>query len=66
MLPSHSLWASPVFVLKKNGTNRVIIDYWRFNAITKQDGYPLPQIDDKINLIGGYKIFLAINLALRY
>ena len=47
VVPSFSPWGSPVIlVAKKDGSQRMCIDYRRMNALTKKDGYPLPRIDD--------------------
>jgi len=48
--------ASPVFFVdKKDGKLRFIQDYWKLNAVTVKNTYPLPLIPDIINKITGAK-----------
>jgi hypothetical protein len=45
--PSSSLWGAPaIFVLKKDGTQRLCLDYCALNEVTNKNKYPLPRIDD--------------------
>jgi hypothetical protein len=45
--PSSSLWGAPViFVLKKDGTQRLCVDYRALNEVTIKNKYLLPRIDD--------------------
>jgi hypothetical protein len=45
--PSLSLWGAPViFVLKKDGTQRLCIDYRALNEVTVKNKYTLPRFDD--------------------
>jgi hypothetical protein len=45
--PSSSPWGAPViFILKKDGTQRLSMDYHALNEVTVKNKYPLPRIDD--------------------
>ena len=45
--PSSSPWGAPIlFVEKKDGTQRMCIDYRSLNEVTIKNKYPLPRIDD--------------------
>ena len=58
---------SPILIVKKkDGTNRVVIDYRRLNEITRKDVYPLPSISDALNRLGGAKYFSAMDLVSGY
>ena len=51
--PSESAWASPcVLVPKADGSLRFCTDYRRANDISKTDSYPIPRMDDCIDMIG--------------
>lgn len=48
--PSNSEWSSPcILVPKPDGSYRFIMDFWKVNAVTKTDSFPIPRIDDCIN-----------------
>ena len=61
--PSSSPAASPIlFVKKANGALRLCVDYRGLNAITKRNRYPLPLLNDLLNLIRGSTIFTKLDL----
>ena len=60
--PSISPWSSPVlFVKKKNGDRRMVIDYRKLNQITKSDAYPMPRIQDNLDRLGQAKVFTIMD-----
>ena len=67
IVPSASPWASPVvLVRKKDGGVRFCVDYRKLNSITKLDEFPLPRIDDTLDLLSGAKYFTTLDLASGY
>ena len=65
--PSSSPYASPVtLVPKKDGTTRFCVDYRKLNSVTVRDQYPLPQIQDIFDQIGGSTIFSTLDLKAGY
>jgi hypothetical protein len=65
--PSSSPWGAPaIFVLKKDGTQRLCVDYHALNEVTIKNMYPLPRIDDLFNQFRGACIFSKIDLRSGY
>ena len=65
--PSSSPYASPVtLVPKKDGTTRLCVDYRKLNSVTVRDQYPLPQIQDIFDQIGGSTVFSTLDLKAGY
>ena len=55
---SDSPWSSPVvLVTKKDGGTRFCVDYRQLNDATVKDAYPLPRIDDTLDMLAGKRWF---------
>jgi hypothetical protein len=65
--PSKSPMASPVFFIKKkDGTLRLIQDYWALNALTIKNWYPLPLNSELVNQLRGVKCFTKLDVQWEY
>ena len=65
--PSLSEWASPVCLVKKpDGSYRFCIDYRRVNAVSRKDGFPIPDITEAIDSLRGSRWFATIDLLSGY
>jgi hypothetical protein len=54
----HVAWLSTIVVVpKKNGKLRICIDFWKLNATTKRDPYPLPFMDEVLDKVIRYEIY---------
>src|SRR4051812_48486796 len=65
--PSSSAWGCPVlFVTKKDGTERMCVDYRPLNLATIKNKYPLPRINDLYDQLVGSAVFSKMDLRLGY
>ena len=61
--PSRSPYASPVILIpKKDGTNRMCVDYRKLNLQTIPEQWPLPRITDILDGMVGSSWFTMIDL----
>ena len=67
IVPSKSPYCSPIVTVpKKDGTNRMCIDFRKLNEITTEDAYPLPRIGQTIDALQGTGYFSSLDLASGY
>ena len=55
-----------IFVDKKDGTQRMCVDYRSLNEVTIKNKYPLPRIEDLFDQLRGAKVFYKIDLRSGY
>jgi hypothetical protein len=61
--PSSSPWgALVIFILKKDGTQRLCMDYRALNEVTVKNKFPLPTTDDLFDQLRGACVFSKIDL----
>jgi hypothetical protein len=65
--PTSWPWGAPVLcVEKKDGTQRMCIDYRSLNEVTIKNKYPLPRIEDLFDQMKGASVFSKIDLRSGY
>jgi hypothetical protein len=65
--PSSSPWGALVFfVQKKDGSQRMCVDYRSLNDVTIKNKYQLPRIEDLFDQIRGARVFSKIDLRSGY
>jgi hypothetical protein len=55
-----------IFVEKKDGTQRMCVDYIALNEVTIKNKYSLPRIEDLFDQLKGARVFSKIDLRLGY
>jgi len=64
---SFSSWASPsLLVGKSDGSPRFCNNYRKVNKVTKTDSYPLPRMEDCIDLVGSARFVSKFDLLKGY
>ena len=64
---SQSPWSFPLVVVKKkDGSDRMCVDFRTLNKIVRPVSFPLPLIDDILCLLGKAKYFTALDLKSGY
>jgi hypothetical protein len=70
--PSDSPWSSPVHLVEKRTEPnkpkkwRLVIDYRKLNAQTRDDKFPLPNIEDIFSKLNGSRFFSTLDLTAGY
>jgi hypothetical protein len=55
-----------VVVPKKNGKLRIYVDFKKLNATMKKDPFPLPFIDEILNIVARCEAYLVLDGYFRY
>ena len=64
---SDSQWAAPTFIVpKKEGTIRFVTDFRQLNKQLKRKPFPIPNIQDILQKIGGFTYATALDLNMGY
>ncbi|CAF3035517.1 unnamed protein product [Rotaria sp. Silwood2] len=60
---SYSQYSAPISLIKKRGGSyRFIVNYRKLNIITIQDNYPLPNIEQAIQMVDGHQYYTKLDL----
>ena len=58
VMESSSPWSFPVVLAtKKDGSQRLCVDYRQLNTVTIKDAFPLPRVDDSLAALSGSRWF---------
>lgn len=60
--PSQSQYCSPIVLVKKKDGIRMCVDYRTLNKHTVRDNYPLPVIEDQMDLLSNKRYFSCLDL----
>ncbi|MBW0587675.1 hypothetical protein O181_127390, partial [Austropuccinia psidii MF-1] len=63
---SSSTGAPSLFVKKKDGGLCLCVDYCKLNAVTRKNKYPVPPMNQLLNVLNGSSIFSKIDLRGEY
>ncbi len=51
-------WLSPLIIMpNKNDNLHICVDYWKLNAQTKKDQFPLPLLDSVLDSVVGHEMY---------
>jgi hypothetical protein len=63
----EATWLSHIVIIPKNNCKlKIYIDFRKLNVATKKDSYPLPFIDEVLNIIIGYEAYSFLDGYLGY
>ena len=65
--PSTAAWLSPIVLVKKpDGTSRLCLDYRAVNTHLAADIYPLPRLEELVEMAAGHKYYATLDLKEAY
>lgn len=65
--PSKAPCGAPVFfVKKKDGSLRLVVDFWALNTITRPDSYPIPLTSEFLDRLKAAKVFTTLDMRWGY
>lgn len=65
--PSQSEWRShPMMVPKPDGSLRVCLNFRKVNEVSQFDAYPMPQIQELLEKIGGARYLTTLDMIKGY
>jgi hypothetical protein len=58
ILVEEATWLSPIVVVPKNNKKlRIYMDFWKLNVAMKNDSYPLPFMEEVLNMVEGHEVY---------
>ena len=65
--PSTAAWLSPIVLVKKgDGSTRMCLDYRAVNTHLAADIYPLPRLEELVEMAAGHKYYATLDLKEAY
>ena len=64
---SISEYSSPVILVpKKDGSQRLCIDYRRLNSVTRKSHVTMPSLEEQLDMLAGNKYFTTLDIMRGY
>jgi hypothetical protein len=58
----RATWLSPIVVMfKKNGKLKICVDFKKLHATIKKEPFPLPFIDEVINIVARHEVYTFLD-----
>ena len=62
----HSTWVANLVPVRKNGEIRLCVDFRNLNRASEKDNYPLPSLDEVLQIVNGAKMMSFMDGYSRY
>lgn len=64
---SNSPWASPAVIVRKpDNSIRFCCDYRKLNSVTRKDAFPIPRVEESLDMLGKARLFSSLDLISGY